>query len=131
MLPRITPNVSLFAAEPDSDPLALFLATMSQMRSLPVETLVLPSHGLPFFGLHTRIKDIRDHHDARLDDIVEACDRPVSGADMIPVLFRRELDVHQVMFAMGESLSHLAHLHHADRMDREKDSGGVIRYAPR
>ena len=35
ILPRITPNVSLPAAEPDSDPLADFLKSLSRFEALP------------------------------------------------------------------------------------------------
>jgi hypothetical protein len=49
---------------------------------------------------------------------------------MMAVMFRRELDDHQVMFAMGESLSHLAYLKYQNRLARGVD-GGVVRYRQR
>ena len=33
-------------------------------------------------------------------------------------LFRREMDLHRIMFAMGECLSHLVYLHEAGRLER-------------
>jgi hypothetical protein len=38
--------------------------------------------------------------------------RPVSAYDMLPVLFKRPLDLHQTTFAMGESVAHLHRLWH-------------------
>ena len=44
----------------------------------------------------------------RLNDAWAACcERPQSAADLLPVLFKRALDLHQTTFAMGESLAHL------------------------
>ena len=37
------------------------------------EACVLPSHGDPFVGLHVRIQQLHDHHNARLDELVPAC----------------------------------------------------------
>ncbi len=35
---------------------------------------------------------------------------PHTAAELLPVLFRRSLDAHQLLFAMGETLAHLAYL---------------------
>jgi hypothetical protein len=32
---------------------------------------------------------------------------PQSAADVLPVLFKRKLDLHQTTFAMGEAIAHL------------------------
>src|SRR5260370_6733066 len=49
VLPRISPNISVQAHEPDGDPLARYLASLAKLRdAVPPETLVLPSHNLPF-----------------------------------------------------------------------------------
>ncbi len=129
VLPRITPNVSLPAAEPDSDPLAAFLKSLARFETLPGRTLVLPAHGDPFYGLHARIGAIRDHHEERLEEIVAACDGPRSAAEMMPVLFKRELDAHHLMFAMGESLAHLTHLVSRRRLICEIGTDGIRRFA--
>lgn len=128
ILPKITPNVSLPAAEPDADPLARFLDSLERFDALPEDTLVLPSHGYPFRGLHCRLAQFRAHHAARLEELEASCREPRSAADLLPVLFRRELDTHQLMFAMGESLSHLRHLEAAGRLEREIGGDGVVRY---
>jgi hypothetical protein len=56
--------------------------------------------------------------------------RPPTGAhDVVPVLFRRELDVQQRFFAMGEALAHLNHLWHTGRLARTLCADGRIRFA--
>jgi hypothetical protein len=42
---------------------------------------------------------------------------------MLPVMFRRELDVQQLMFAMGESIAHLNCLVEQGRVQRQNRGG--------
>lgn len=128
ILPRITPNVALSAAEPDANPLGLFLDSLTRIRRLPSDTLVLPSHGYPFRGLHERIDQMSRHHHQRLDALLVACEEPRSAADLLSVLFKRELDAHQIMFAMGESLSHLAYLAKDHKLETLRGSDEITRY---
>jgi glyoxylase-like metal-dependent hydrolase (beta-lactamase superfamily II) len=130
MLPRISTNVSVYDVEPESNPLRQFLESIDKFKRLPEDTLTLPSHGKPFRGLHERIKQLHDHHRDRLAEVIEACHRaPQSAADVLPVLFKRELDLHQTTFAMGESVAHLHALWFAGKLRREKGDDGVYRFA--
>ena len=65
VLPKISPNVSVWPSEPEANPLAEFLDSLASFRQLPADCLVLPSHGLPFRG------------SARAD---RSADRPPPGA---------------------------------------------------
>lgn len=135
LLPTISTNVSVTDLEPEGDSLGLFLASLDKMLPLPPDTLVLPSHGLPFVGLHARIQALKDHHRDRLDDVMRACAlRPSSAADMLPVLFKRQLDLHQTTFAMGEAIAHLNYLWHRGQLRRQwqtgQDAQGTWLYAP-
>nr|MDQ6881961.1 MBL fold metallo-hydrolase [Pseudomonadota bacterium] len=108
MLPRISTNVSVYEVEPEADPLKAFLESIDKFAPLPADTLTLPSHGKPFRGLHARIRQLHDHHRDRLAEVMQACsESPQSAADVLPVLFKRKLDLHQTTFAMGESVAHL------------------------
>ena len=108
VLPRISTNVSVIDVEPEADPLTLYLDSIERMRAIDAATLVLPSHGLPFRGLHTRIDQLQAHHEERFAEALAACaDWPQSAFELVLVLFKRKLDLHQMIFAMGESLAHL------------------------
>ena len=108
VLPRISTNVSVFAIEPEGNPLALYLESLGRYETMPADTLALPSHGKPFRGVHTRIGQLREHHRARLAEVREACAaKPCSAADIVPIMFKRKLDIHQMTFALGEALAHL------------------------
>ncbi len=128
LLPRISTNVSVFAIEPESNPVQLYLDSLESFLPLPADTLVLPSHGKPFRGMHTRIEQLRTHHAERLDEVLQACRTPHSAADIVPVMFRRPLDAHQMTFAMGEALAHLHKLWHDGLLQREEGEDGILRF---
>jgi glyoxylase-like metal-dependent hydrolase (beta-lactamase superfamily II) len=128
VLPRISTNVSVFDVEPEGNPLPEYLHSLDRYLQLPQDTLVLPSHGLPFTGLHRRIAQQHAHHLARLDEVHAACARPATAAEMVPVLFKRDLDLHQTTFALGESLAHLNALWFDGRLRRTLDADGIYRF---
>ena len=129
MLPRISTNVSVYEQEPEADALTLFLSSIDRFKSLPADTLVLPSHGKPFTGLHIRIQQLHDHHRERLAEVMQACtEKPCSAADVLPVLFKRPLDFHQITFALGEAVAHLHALWHGGKLKRQMDADGVYRF---
>ena len=128
VLPRISTNVSVFAVEPEGNPLQLYLDSLGKFADLPEDTLVLPAHGKPFRGLHTRIAQLRAHHEARLAEVVAACEEPKSAVDIVPIMFRRQLDAHQLSFALGEALAHLHKLWKDGVLLRNNNMAGVIRF---
>lgn len=128
LLPKISTNVSVWAKEPEGDPLGRFLESQARYRGLPANTRVLPSHGRVFHGLHARIEQLQAHHAERLRAVREACATPRTAAELMPVLFSRELDAHQVFFAIGEAIAHLNHLLRAGEVTRTCGNDGVFRF---
>jgi len=128
VLPRISTNVSVFAVEPEANPVQLYIDSLQKYRDLVADTLVLPSHGKPFRGLRTRIDQLTAHHDERLAEVAAACATPHSAADIVPIMFRRALDTHQLTFALGEALAHLHKLWFDGVLRRETGTDGVVRF---
>jgi glyoxylase-like metal-dependent hydrolase (beta-lactamase superfamily II) len=128
VLPKITPNVSLWPNRPDEDPLGSFLASLDKIaQAVPSTVLTLPSHNLPFYGLHARLAQLRSHHADRIDEVVAACEAPRTAIEIVPVLFQRKLDQRQMAFALGEALSHLQHAVTLGRLVRsERDDGAWL-----
>ncbi|MBU3600118.1 MBL fold metallo-hydrolase [Polynucleobacter sp. 30F-ANTBAC] len=130
VLPKISTNVSVFDSEPDADPLGLYLSSLERYLELPKALMVLPSHGKPFQGLHHRIGELKQHHDDRLSETMQFCaNAPAHARDLVPILFKRELDLHQLTFAMGEAIAHLNYLWRAGHLLREVCSDGVLRFS--
>lgn len=128
VLPRISTNVSVFAIEPEANPVQLFLDSLTKFLPLPSDTLVLPAHGKPFRGLQTRIRQLNEHHAARLEEVLQACATPQTASDIVPIMFPRALDAHQLSFALGEALAHLHKLWLDGLLQRRIDDTGVIRF---
>jgi glyoxylase-like metal-dependent hydrolase (beta-lactamase superfamily II) len=130
VLPRISTNVSVFDMEPEANPLQLYLDSLGKYEGLPQDVLILPSHGRPFRNLHTRIQQLREHHVERLAETLAACaEQPCNAHDIVGVIFRRQFDIHQLTFAMGEALAHLHLLWHRGELARECGDDGVIRFS--
>ena len=130
VLPTISSNLMVRPTEPEANPVVAFVDSLKAIRdALPQDTLVLPAHGLPFRGLHHRINALVAHHDQQLDQVQAACrHHPHNAHDILPVMFNRELDVQQLMFAMGESIAHLNCLVEQGRVQRE-DRDGIWHFA--
>jgi len=130
VLPRISTNVSVYDLEPEANSLTLFLDSIAKFLPLDKDTLVLPSHGKPFRGLHTRIGQLHDHHRDRLAEVMQACEAaPCSAADILPIMFPRKLDLHQTTFAMGEAVAHLHALWFGKKLTRRLDADGIYRFS--
>jgi len=129
VLPRISPNVSVFPTEPDGDPLKEWLISNARIRELlPDDLLVLPSHEAPFNGLHARLSQLIDGHNKNLDRLYEFLEQPKKVIDCFPALFKREIGEDSLGLATGETIAHLNCLMHRGQISREKGSDGVYLY---
>jgi glyoxylase-like metal-dependent hydrolase (beta-lactamase superfamily II) len=130
VLARISPNISVWAWEPDADPLGAYLASLEALHeSIPDRALVPPGHNLPFVGLQDRAADLAVHHARRCDTILAACaKRNLTGAELVPVLFTRPLDPQQTGFAFGETLAHVNYLLRRKSLKTKMRANGAMTY---
>lgn len=129
VLPTISSNISLTWYNRDRNPLHSYLASLQRLRELPDDTLVLPSHGIPFRGLRHRIDDLLSRRQAQLQVLQRACAQPKTAAELLPVMYRRPLKGVHLMLAFAETLAYLEYLVHESRLERRAGSQDVIRYA--
>lgn len=133
VLPDISPNISYF---PDvflsPNPLAAYLETLDRILQLvPDDVTVLPSHGVPFTGLHGRIAELRAHHDRRLEKlraVFSSAQKPLTGFEAMRGLFshrpiERPADI---FFALGETLAHLIYEEQAGRITRAVENDTAV-----
>ncbi len=131
VLSKISPNVSVWAVEPEANALGEYLTSLAGLsRMLPDDTLVLPGHGVPFYGVKIRIKQLADHHEERCQLIVDACrEVPKTSAQLVPVVFHKHvLDPHQTGFAAGELIAHVNHLLVEGRLKTVEQPDGILRF---
>jgi glyoxylase-like metal-dependent hydrolase (beta-lactamase superfamily II) len=131
VLPTISSNVSVFPTEPDADPLRDWLASLQKLaQHVPDDTLILPSHGLPFYGLHHRLNQLTSSHMQALERLWHALATPARVVDVFKTLFSRPIDDPQTLsMATGESLAHLNRLLATGAARVEEDAQGVAWYS--
>ena len=129
ILSHITPSVIVPSAQPDANPMKEYLDSLVRFESLPPDTLVLPSHGLPFRALHTRLAQLREHHQVRLDDVASVVTSNTSAFAIAQELFPRVL-YDNPRQAFGESLAYLNMLASMGRLMRDVNATGAITFAP-
>jgi glyoxylase-like metal-dependent hydrolase (beta-lactamase superfamily II) len=131
VLSKISPNVSVWAHEPDENSLGAYLRSLGRLAdTLPDDVLVLPGHGLPFYNVKIRIKQLADHHEERCQLIAAACrDVAMSSADLVPIVFHKHvLDAHQTGFAAGELIAHVNYMLAQQRLSVVHKPDGVLRF---
>jgi glyoxylase-like metal-dependent hydrolase (beta-lactamase superfamily II) len=131
VLSKISPNVSVWAVEPDANSLGEYLTSLAELADLlPEDVLVLPGHGVPFYGVKTRIKQLADHHEERCQLIAAACrTSPKTSAELVPVVFHKHvLDAHQTGFAAGELIAHVNQMLAHSRLKSDVGADGVLRF---
>lgn len=129
ILPRISSNISVFPTEPEANPLQEWLDSCKSLRtSIPDETLILPSHNEPFFGVRTRMTQLIDDHESGMQKILELCVEPKRAVSVFPALFRTKITAGNYGMATGESLAHLNCLLARGKLTRKRDDNGVDWY---
>jgi len=129
VLTKISPNISVQAMEPQANPLGDYLDSLNDIRrEIPDEVLVLPGHHVPFHGLHTRVGELLAHHEQRCG-LIAATARvaPRTAADLLPVLFKRQMDAHQMGFAFAETVAHTNFMVARGDLAQSLDPDGVLR----
>lgn len=84
--------------------------------------------GDPFVGLHTRLTQVEAHHETRLTALKAFCAEPRTALEVLPVLFKRQLDLKHTFMAIGEGLAHLHYLAAEGSIERMQGADGVYRY---
>lgn len=126
VLPRISSNVSVFPTEPDADPLSDWMASLDKLRrEVSDDILVLPSHGLPFRGLHARLDALTEGHRVSLSRLERTLAEPKRAVDVFGSLFARKIEGGLLGMATGEAIAHLNRLERDGRAARETDASGV------
>jgi glyoxylase-like metal-dependent hydrolase (beta-lactamase superfamily II) len=126
ILQRISPVVGVFSTEPLADPLSEYLGSLPRFTALCEDMLVLPSHGLPFYGLHKRVAELAHHHEVRLAKTIEALKRPTSAADCAHALFEARTIESQWLLTLAETLAHLHRLVALGQARRQQTADGSI-----
>jgi glyoxylase-like metal-dependent hydrolase (beta-lactamase superfamily II) len=126
VLPHITPNLGVYATEPEADPVGGWLASCARLRALASpEHLALPGHGLPFTGLEARLGELIAHQRAALDRLRGFLGEPRRASDCFGPLYGRAIGAGEYGLALAEAVGHLNHLRRLGEVAREPGADGA------
>jgi glyoxylase-like metal-dependent hydrolase (beta-lactamase superfamily II) len=129
ILPTISSNVSVYPTEPAANPLAFWFDSLEKLKTvLPADVLVLPAHGKPFYGAHTRLDQLIGEHETGLEKLRKICSEPRRALDVFPALFKSRITDGNLIMATGEAVSHLNYLVEKGEMSCTADDAAVNWY---
>lgn len=129
ILPSISPNIGVYATEPEADPLAEWLEACERLSGLArPEHLVLGGHKLPFTGLPLRMRQLIDNHHGALRRLLKHLDEPKPASACFAPLFKRTIGEGEYGLALVEAVAHMNHLYREDLVTREKAPDGAWVY---
>lgn len=127
LLSTISPNIGVYATEPEADPLSGWLSSCTRLADHATEAhLVLPGHKLPFTGLPLRLRQLIENHHNALDRLhAFLAEAPRTAPDCFGLLFKRTITGDTYGLALVEAVAHLNHLHATGRARWTARADGV------
>jgi glyoxylase-like metal-dependent hydrolase (beta-lactamase superfamily II) len=121
ILSSISPNIGVYATEPEADPLAEWLEACERLSHFATEEhLVLPGHKLPFTGLPARMGQLIRNHHKGLERLRAFLSEERTAAECFVTLFKRPIGEGEYGLALVEAIAHLNHLYHLDQVTRTR-----------
>ena len=126
ILPSISPNLGVYATEPNADPVGEWLESCERLLSHSNDqNFVLPGHKLPFYGLPKRLKQLIENHHSALTRLLEFLKTPKTAVECFEPLFKRQIGSSEYGLALVESVGHLNHLLKAGKINRHRQKDGA------
>jgi len=126
VLPQISPNVSYLPGGIDENPLASYLRSLREIGALEVR-IAFPGHREPFPHVAQRARELIGHHEERLEGMRRLLDQPKTAYEVCRLTFGDRLSLHQLRFALSETIAHLIWLRDAGQAEQVYD-GDVVYY---
>ncbi|MEM6825961.1 MAG: MBL fold metallo-hydrolase [Pseudomonadota bacterium] len=126
LLPSISPNLGVYATEPEADPVAEWLEACERLSGFATaEQLVLPGHKLPFRGLPLRLSQLIENHHGALQRLEAYLNTPATASACFETLFKRQIGSGEYGLALVEAMAHCLHLWHHGRVTRRPREDGA------
>ncbi|MBF9043251.1 MBL fold metallo-hydrolase [Rhodobacterales bacterium HKCCE4037] len=131
LLATISPNIGVYATEPEADPVGDWMAACEALQPFALESqLVLPGHKLPYTGLPSRMRQLIENHHRALDRLRDHIAKgPCTAAECFPPLFKRKIDEGTYGLALVEAVAHVNHLYRIGDLSRRLRADGAWEYA--
>ena len=131
ILSDITPNITFWLEMENT--LEEYLKSLDKVYDLDVE-LVLPGHRRTFKNFKERIRELKNHHQARANEILSILQEANQNAYQVASQMSWDIDCEsweqfpgtQRWFATGEALAHLEYLEEMGKVRREMQNQRVV-----
>jgi glyoxylase-like metal-dependent hydrolase (beta-lactamase superfamily II) len=127
----ITPNITLWLE--DGNALKEYLSSLDKVYDLAVE-LVLPGHRSIFRNQKERIRELKLHHQARLEEIISILKKREQNAFQVASQMTWDIGFRswdlfppaQKLFAFGEAMAHLRYLEEVGDVGWREEQQGIV-----
>jgi glyoxylase-like metal-dependent hydrolase (beta-lactamase superfamily II) len=131
ILVDITPNITLSAD--GRNPLKEYLVSLDKVYDLDVE-LVLPGHRSIFKNQKERIRELKQHHQTRLREVISILGKGKQNAFQVASQMTWDIGYRswdlfppaQKWFAFGEAMAHLKYLEEEGKVERQIEGQGLV-----
>jgi glyoxylase-like metal-dependent hydrolase (beta-lactamase superfamily II) len=131
ILVDITPNIMFWLDEKNS--LKEYLVSLDKVYDLDVE-LVLPGHRNIFRDQKKRIRELKQHHQIRLNEVISILGKGKQNVFQIASQMTWDIGYKswdlfppaQKWFAFGEAIAHLKYLEEEGKVRREMQEQGIV-----
>jgi glyoxylase-like metal-dependent hydrolase (beta-lactamase superfamily II) len=128
VISTITPNISYIPGG-ESNPLQSFLDGLHLLQQLEV-SIAFSGHRDPIEHFSRRIDEMIEHHRVRLERMAAELKTPMTAYELCLRTFGKRLTIHQLRFAMSETLAHVMYLAAQNKV-QPIDHGSVMMYQTR
>ena len=129
ILSSISPNIGVYATEPEADPLSGWMEACTRFQTFAREDhLVLGGHKLPFTGLPMRLGQLIDNHHGALRRLRSHLKTPHTAGECFAPLFKRSIGAGEYGLALVEAVAHMNHLWHLGEVRRVCNDAGAWTY---
>ncbi|TVY11862.1 MBL fold metallo-hydrolase [Paenibacillus cremeus] len=125
VLPQISPNVSYLPGGIDENPLASYLGSLKEISRLKV-SMAFPGHREPFTQLAERAQELIRHHEERLEGMRSLVAGPMTAYEVCRATFGDRLSLHQLRFALSETIAHLFWLREEGRLVETNQAEQIV-----
>ncbi|MFC6203765.1 MBL fold metallo-hydrolase [Psychrobacter urativorans] len=130
IIAHITPYVGLNYMTQEADPLAGWIAGLSDMLDwIDPKALVLPSHNKPFYHGEKRVREVLQHHQTSLDKLRGSLEQWRTVNELSSVLGWAKKQGFARCLALEETYAHVTYLvNNAEVICETVEPSGVLRY---
>lgn len=131
VLDDITPNITF--EKRIKDPLGHYLQSLDKIDQMDI-SLVLTGHRRLIDNIHMRIDELKQHHQNRLNEVLDILGTGVRDAYQIAGKMTWDITAKswelfppaQKVFAVGEAVTHLEYLRHIGRVRKIEENGKIF-----